>query len=1065
MYNSKKRKGVSLDDIDEEIRPFPPKRATIYDPNDPRYTLWPRPHVTLEPLQDTLAFQVFDTDYITSNTGDTKAPLVRLFGVTKEGNSVCATVDGFEPYFYVSYPPCLAGLSDDEACHVLKDALNARINDDKIEEYLKVPEYVTSVTLDQKRSIMNWTKDTTAMFKITTALPKHVPRIKSYLEGGLVLNTSAVGPVKTGPFKTYESTVLFALRFMIDKDMVGGCWVQFDPGRYTSVTNKKTHCQIEIEAHHGDLIAHKSEGEWANSAPARTLSFDIECAAEEGFPKPDRDPVIQIANVVTLQGQKTPLIKNVFVLGGCAPITGSDVRTFSSEEDLLMAWRDFVLESDPDIMIGYNIMRFDLAYLWDRAAHLKLKDFPFMSRERGERVTKKADHFESKARGATDSWKFNMTGRFFFDLLIAIKIEHKLRSYTLNAVSAHFLGDQKEDLHHSLITPLHKGTDEDRQRVAIYCLKDAWLPQRLMDKLTLFISYVEMARVTGVPIPFLITRGQSVKVMTMILRAIKGTDMVVPSDKKTDKLLDQWYEGAVVLDALKAFYDVPITTLDFASLYPSIMMAHNLCYSTLISPEKAAIMSPADYTKTPAGAYFVKPHIKKGVLPYILENLLSARGVAKKAMAAADKAGDEHGKSIQNCRQLALKISANSVYGFTGATIGALPCKEISASVTAFGREMIQFTKNKVVTRYTIANGYKANARVVYGDTDSVMVDFGVSLAEAMELGKEAAKYVTNEFNKKPISLEWEKCYYPYLLMSKKRYAGLLWTKPDKYDKLDAKGIETVRRDNCQFVSRTLKKCLDLILIKRDPNGAKEYAKTQLTALLNNEVDMSQLVISKGLSKTEYAGKQAHVEVNIKIQKRHPGEEFSLGDRVPYVLIQSLEKSAPGKKTPTYTKAEDPLYALERNLQIDTVQYLDMIKKPLMRFFKPIFRDPETDIMKGPHMRSRKVNTPVGHGIMAFAKVTQTCPGCKAPMKDGEKIPCAICIDNGDEVVIYKRDMDRKNKLESDYHRLWTQCQSCQGSLHNQVLCSANDCPIFYARLSAKFKLNKAREEMARYDW
>ncbi len=151
-------------------------------------------------------------------------------------------------------------------------------------------------------------------------------------------------------------------------------------------------------------------------------------------------------------------------------------------------------------------------------------------------------------------------------------------------------------------------------------------------------------------------------------------------------------------------------------------------------------------------------------------------------------------------RQLALKISANSVYGFTGAQVGKLPCLEISQSVTAFGRKMIEFTKNEVEQRYTIDNGYQFNAEVIYGDTDSVMVKFGVeTVAEAMKLGQEAAEYVSEKFVK-PIKLEFEKVYYPYLLINKKRYAGLYFTRPDKHDKMDCKGIETVRRDNCTLV-------------------------------------------------------------------------------------------------------------------------------------------------------------------------------------------------------------------------------------------------------------------------
>lgn len=136
------------------------------------------------------------------------------------------------------------------------------------------------------------------------------------------------------------------------------------------------------------------------------------------------------------------------------------------------------------------------------------------------------------------------------------------------------------------------------------------------------------------------------------------------------------------------------------------------------------------------------------------------------------------------------QISANSVYGFTGATVGKLPCLAISSSVTAYGRQMIELTKQVVESEYCIKNGHEYDAKVVYGDTDSVMIKFGVpDLAAAMRMGAEAADFVSARFIK-PIKLEFEKVYFPYLLISKKRYAGLYWTKPEKYDKMDTKGIE-----------------------------------------------------------------------------------------------------------------------------------------------------------------------------------------------------------------------------------------------------------------------------------
>lgn len=206
-------------------------------------------------------------------------------------------------------------------------------------------------------------------------------------------------------------------------------------------------------------------------------------------------------------------------------------------------------------------------------------------------------------------------------------------------------------------------------------------------------------------------------------------------------------------------------------------------------------------------------------MPTVLEDLLAAR---KRAKADLKSEKDPFRRAVLDGRQLALKISANSVYGFTGATVGKLPCLEISMSVTAYGREMIEATKKFVESAYTIQNGYEHDAEVIYGDTDSVMIKFGTpDLRRAMELGSEAAVKVSSTFTK-PIRLEFEKAYWPYLLISKKRYAGLYWTNPEKHDKMDTKGIETVRRDNCRLVQTLIDTCLRKLLIDRDVKGAEE---------------------------------------------------------------------------------------------------------------------------------------------------------------------------------------------------------------------------------------------------
>lgn len=600
-------------------------------------------------------------------------------------------------------------------------------------------------------------------------------------------------------------------------------WVEVPSGKYIMVPEHERHsnCQIEASVSYRDLIAHKPEGEWAKMAPLRILSFDIECAGRKGiFPEAHQDPVIQIANVVTRYGEKKPFVRNVFCLDTTSSIVNTQIFEFSREEEMLMKWRNFLEEVDPDIMIGYNISNFDFPYLLDRAKHLKVNGFDKWTRLHSARSASKDTNFSSKQMGNRDTKATNTNGRLQLDLLQLVQRDHQLRSYTLNSVCAQFLGEQKEDVHHTMITELFNGTPESRRRLAVYCLKDAYLPQRLMDKLSCLENYTEMARVTGVPFNYLLSRGQQVKFVSQLFRKALEQKLVIPN-LKSDASDDQ-YEGATVIEPTRGYYDVPIATLDFASLYPSIIQAHNLCYTTLLnkaSVEKLKLVKDEDYIVTPNGDMFCTIKQRKGLLAQILEELLTARKQAKRELAVET---DPFKKAVLNGRQLALKVSANSVYGLTGATVGKLPCLAIASSTTSYGRQMIEKTKHEVEEKYTIKNGYTHDAQVIYGDTDSVMVKFGTKdLAAAMKLGEEAAAFVSSKFVK-PIKLEFEKVYFPYLLINKKRYAGLYWTNPDKYDKMDTKGIETVRRDNCRLVQNVIETVLRMILIDQDVQGAQE---------------------------------------------------------------------------------------------------------------------------------------------------------------------------------------------------------------------------------------------------
>ncbi|KAG9509671.1 DNA polymerase delta catalytic subunit, partial [Fragariocoptes setiger] len=1014
---------------------------------------WKRPAVLKPPVpeKDPIIFQQIDVDHYTV----AHSPIIRLFGVTRDGHSINCRVHGFRPYFYF----LIKDVPDQPKLERFKKELNA-----KLASQAKNPETILDVKHLVKKSIYGYDGDKERNFlKITVSVPEDISKTSTALKQ--LSDTDAflaANPCDPGdqPIRLFESNIEYKLRFMVDKKIFGCSWITLPPGSYKlNNGNFESTCQIECDVDVDNLISHAPEGQWANVALLRTLSYDIECANREGvFPDPQQDAVIQIGNVVVKQGAKEPFIKCIFTLGSCAPIAGAVIKSYESEEEMLLAWTQFVRDVDPDIITGYNIQNFDFGYLLDRAIALKIEKFPYLSRIKNSETKARKVTLQSQQLGRRENLDINIEGRVIFDLILVLRRDYKLRSYSLNAVSYHFLQEQKEDVHHSIITTLFKGNEQTRRRLAVYCLKDALLPIKLIEKLMCVVFYMEMARVTGVPLGYLLTRGQQIKVVSQILRKSTEQNYLMPTMIPKD---GDEFSGALVIDPTKGYYDVPIATLDFASLYPSIMMAHNLCYTTFLPRPTHARMKDRlkegeHFIETPAKFLFIKADVKKGLLPDILDDLLSAR---KKAKDDLKKETDPFKKQVLDGRQLALKISANSVYGFTGAQVGKLPCLEISQSVTAFGREMIEATKEAVLGQFTKENGYPHDAQVIYGDTDSVMVKFGVqTVAEAMELGREAAAFVTSKFIR-PIKLEFEKVYFPYLLINKKRYAGLYWSKPNHYDKMDCKGIETVRRDNCTLVANLINTCLERILMKRDPNGAIEHAKHIISDLLRNKVDISHLVITKEYSKDEkeYKGKQAHVELVNRIKARDPAGTPKIGDRIPYVII------AAGKGTPAYMKSEDPLYVLENSIPIDTRYYLEnQLSKPLLRIFEPILGEKaESVLLKGDHTLTKTVVTSKVGALSNFTKKRNKCIGCKSVLDDDSLAVCKYCEDK--ESGLYLENLDELNELEVKYSRLWTQCQRCQGNLHEEVICTSCDCPIFYMRKKVQKDLTAHQKLMQRF--
>jgi DNA polymerase delta subunit 1 len=258
---------------------------------------------------------------------------------------------------------------------------------------------------------------------------------------------------------------------------------------------------------------------------------------------------------------------------------------------------------------------------------------------------------------------------------------------------------------------------------------------------------------------------------------------------------------------------------------------------------------------------------------------------------------------------------------------------------------MIEETKDYVEANFP-------GAKVRYGDTDSVMVEFDVgdrkgvdAIKYSWELGEKAAEECTKLF-KKPNDLELEKVYWPYFLYSKKRYAAKLWEQDKngemKMKYIDVKGLQLVRRDNTLHVREVSKELLDVILESNDTEGPKKLARFRANELLDGQVPMEKLILSQQLGEKYKNENLAHVKVRDKMKERQPGSEPQSGDRVPYVLLKTEDS-----KAKAYEKAEDPKFTKDNNLEIDYHYYfINKFLNPVCDLLGPLFGDPKSIIFE-----------------------------------------------------------------------------------------------------------------------
>jgi len=865
--------------------------------------------------------------------------LISIFGKTEEGKSVCLTTS-FTPYFFIKLPDNITN----QKLKTVYDKIDEQCRDSLLSYSVMKSKDVWGFQNNQEFSFMKLNfKHLQARRLVDSFLRKPLDRTPELFE---IFGSRNV--------KVYESNLDPVLRLMHRTGIQSTGWLD------TGDKCVRSHlANVNMDLFCNDWTTLKPVAR-DDIAPFVVASVDIECNSSTGkFPDANipGDACFQIAISLCKFGSDEPYDKTCLCYKKTDPnLEGSNILSYSTEKDMLEAFHKYLHEKDIDIITGWNIFGFDMEYIYKRAqinkCHFDFFNLGKLKDTESELTIKK---LSSSALGDNLLKLLPMSGRFIFDMFHEVKKGYKLDSYKLDNVSRLYLGDQKIDMAPKEMFARYREEDPVKLReVAEYCIKDTLLPHKLMKKLCTLLNLIEMAKATWVPATFLVERGQQIKVFSQLTKKARELGFMVPTIRY-GAIPEEPYEGATVLEAQKGAYYTPITALDFEALYPSIMMAHNLCYSSYVMDEKKYGNVPGiTYETFNIGDRTYKfAQDVPSLLPSILLELKQFRKQAKKDMANSSG----FMKEVYNGKQLAYKISMNSVYGFTGAGKGILPCVPIASTTTSKGRSMIEETKAYVEKNFP-------GAKVRYGDTDSVMVEFDVgdrkgeeAIAYSWEVGERAAEECSALF-KKPNNLELEKVYWPYFLYSKKRYAAKLWTKGKDgnmhMDYIDVKGLQLVRRDNTPHVREVCKELLDVVLTSSDPGPPKELAKERAIELLSGDVPNHKLILSQSLSDTYKVGgknvqvtssesvniNQSHVQVVTKMRQRKPGSEPQSGDRVPYILTKTQDS-----KAKAYEKAEDPKYVEEHGIPVDYHYYfLNKFLNPVCDLLDPLYANVKDEI-------------------------------------------------------------------------------------------------------------------------
>ncbi len=826
-----------------------------------------------------MLIQVIDADYKVLNN----RPIVRIFGRSKDGKSVCVFSKGYLPHFY--------------AITQRKEELLQRLAE--VKDILEVKDV-------QKSTPQGYSTKQSDALKITLSIPRLVPEVRD-----------KISDIAT----CYEADILFKDRFMVDHGIKGMDWIRVE-GR------KESTSVVKCEAIEAESLKPEESDEMA---ALKTLAFDIEVSGpRERIPSADIDPIIMIAFSFSHlhKGQKTIVIASKSMPGaeGC-----------ENEKAMLERFKETILEYDPDIITGYNINGFDLPYIIDRMRKLGVRASFGRALDAEVYYKRMATSVRVTATGRVIADAYQLIKKAY----------HFKRYRLQDVSKEILKESKVDVDHKEIKPLWESRNLDDHRKLVEYNRQDAKLALDLLLKTNVLEKYIGLSRVSGVLLQDAIEGGEAKRIDVLLLSEFGKRNILLPNrpndsevEKRKMEKEERGLKGGLVLEPMPGLHTGgAILVLDFKSLYPSIIQTYNICPTTLLLENKET------GHMAPSGASFASRDVRIGVIPEILEKLIKQRNETKKLASGETNPerkrvldAKQFGLKImanafygylgyERARIYIIDI-AGAITSYGRSLIGA--AKHHIESTYGYG--VIYGDTDSLMIKTDIADMEEAHKKgsEISENTTAALKGIIKKLEEDYRDSSGITKS-TMPVPRSVLQLEFEKVFRSMLIETKKRYAGLVVKKEQEEwkERFDMRGIEVVRRDWCNLASDTMNSVLEIILRENDPKKAMNYIREKARELEEGKVPLNSLAVTKSISRLPdtYKGRLPHITLARRLGRRDPANAPAVGDRISFVIVRGSSLIS--------ERAETPEFIEQNKLPIDAGYYIEsQLLPPVERIFE-----------------------------------------------------------------------------------------------------------------------------------